>query len=161
MNVTGVGGPASLPVPLPGQAHGTTSAAAATAVAGTGSAGGAPGAGGTPGTGGSTGASGAVTGSGTASAATGTSAVTGPGGTDSTSLPGELPLPGQHAGKDSSAVTAKRKEVPKPEPLPPLKGLTVAEIRAMLGVANPAASVDGARQQPASTTLKAVVSRYA
>jgi hypothetical protein len=46
----------------------------------------------------------------------------------------ELRLPGKHATSAPTATT-KHEEIPKPKALPPLRGLTVAEIRAMLGVA--------------------------
>jgi hypothetical protein len=48
----------------------------------------------------------------------------------------EVRLPGQSRKQAmESAAETKKKEESKPAPLPPLKGLTVAEIRAMLGVA--------------------------
>lgn len=108
MNVSGVGGAASLPMTLPS----STSPSVAT---GTGA---------------------------TNSASTTSAAGTSPTGTGSTSTDGtgEVRLPGQQrTGQQRTQPTESanrtEKEAPKPTPLPPLKGLTVAEIRAMLGVA--------------------------
>jgi hypothetical protein len=41
----------------------------------------------------------------------------------------------QAARADAARKELQREEAPKPAPLPPLKALTVAEIRAMLGIA--------------------------
>src|SRR5437764_10403143 len=41
----------------------------------------------------------------------------------------------QAARAEAARKELQREEAPKPEPLPPLKALTVAEIRAMLGIA--------------------------
>jgi len=143
MNVSGVGGAASLPVPLSTGAHAPvpgTGTAGTTAAGSTGPA-----------------------------AAPGTAAPPGPvpadpgtagaGGTNGAlPAPGDLRLPGQHPAVKESV--AHHKEVPKPAPLPPLKGLTVAEIRAMLGVAMLPAASEEARQA-ASGTVQSAVNRYA
>jgi hypothetical protein len=51
--------------------------------------------------------------------------------------PGETGLPDQPRGATAGQhdLATKRHEPPRPPSLPPLRGLTVAEIRAMLGVA--------------------------
>ena len=46
----------------------------------------------------------------------------------------------------------KHKEAPKPPVLPPLRGLTVAEIRAMLGVARMAGQTEAAAAEEVTTT---------
>ena len=150
MNVSSVGGSASLPVPLslppllPAGAGptGTSGAAGTPHPAAT-----APG---TP-----------PTGSGPSPAAAG--GVVGSGAGSPPGELGDLRLPGQHPEKGSATSAAKQKEPPKPAPLPPLKGLTVAEIRAMLGVANPVTSGAEPPQQPTPTTpmtVQAAVNRY-
>ncbi|MDQ1289569.1 MAG: hypothetical protein QG622_3135 [Actinomycetota bacterium] len=56
--------------------------------------------------------------------------------TTATDGSGEAKFPSEQRTKGAeSAREAKKEEEPKPKPLPPLKGLTVSEIRAMLGVA--------------------------
>jgi hypothetical protein len=57
---------------------------------------------------------------------------------------GDLRLPGQHPATPKEAAAKAAKEIPKPAPLPPLRGLTVAEIRAMLGVAPLTSQVEAA-----------------
>lgn len=74
-----------------------------------------------------------------AAAPPGTAGATGSGGTSGPGGPGrptgDLRLPGQQRAPQNEAASKPEKEIPKPAPLPPLRGLTVAEIRAMLGVA--------------------------
>jgi hypothetical protein len=74
-------------------------------------------------------------------------------------------LPGAHHLAGPPA--AKHPEPPKPEPLPPLKGLTLAEIRAMLGVSLPLGG-SGARTATAASpaaapvpSLQSALSKYA
>jgi hypothetical protein len=162
MSVSSVGGAASLPVPLSPQTYSpgtavSTSPTAAGAYPGTTF----PGSARPAGSSGSSGPPGSDTSAGSAgtAASAGTAILPGSAG----SVPGELRLPGQHPDKNVPATP--RKEVPKPPPLPPLKGLTVAEIRAMLGAAILPGAGDAARQTAASAqqsaSLQAAVSRYA
>jgi hypothetical protein len=68
-----------------------------------------------------------------AAAASGTGGSTAAGVTPTTD---ESKLPGQPRGTTAGhELATKRHEPPRPPALPPLRGLTVAEIRAMLGVA--------------------------
>lgn len=70
-------------------------------------------------------------------------------------VPGTRSDHGHPADKDTTAK--RREEAPKPKPLPPLKTLTVAEFRAMLGVVplprptenSPTGTASNARLQPA------------
>lgn len=57
--------------------------------------------------------------------------------TTATDGSGEAKFPSEQRtkGAESAREAKKKEEEPKPKPLPPLKGLTVSEIRAMLGVA--------------------------
>jgi len=162
MNVSSVGGAASLPVPL--------SPPAAAPAAGT-PAGTHPGTTATPpprtASGSPGGSSGGTSGAGAGGAGAGGSGAggVGTGGTVAGASVGELRLPGQPPAQGTSTSVAEhKKQAPKPAPLPPLKGLTVAEIRAMLGVAAPPVGADGV---PGTTTgvtatsLQAAASRYA
>ena len=140
MNVSGATGvPASLPLPtpppvpahdaVPGASTGAATTAGSTAVAGS-----------------SASSAGSTSGSTANSAGTGTG--TAAGGTGSV---GELHIPGSKPASKHSSEIKVQKEEPKPAALPPLKGLTVAEIRAMLGVPALPRLSDGATPVTAST----------
>ena len=162
MNVSSLGGAASLPVPLspPAPAPAASTAAAApganrSGATATSTAGAVSGASGAPPGGGSAGTGG--TGLGTGGTGSSTDPVPG-------AAAGELRLPGQRPAKDARPAAEHAKEPPKPAPLPPLKGLTVAEIRAMLGVAGPPKDASGTAVQPTTSTVASVqtaMSRYA
>jgi hypothetical protein len=140
MNVSGATGvPASLPLPtpppvpvhdaIPGATAGAATTAGSTAVAGS---------------------SASSAGSTANSAGSGT-------GTGATGSVGELHIPGSKpTSKHASEIKAET-EAPKPAALPPLKGLTVAEIRAMLGVAALPRLSDGATPVSPSTPGTAAV----
>jgi hypothetical protein len=139
MNVSGVGGAASLPMTLPPPAHlpGTTAGATSGGTLGRESQ------------------AGAARGAAVSARAVGGSQA---------AVAGELRLPGQKpAASESASTIERRKEKAEPAPLPPLPGLTVAEIRAMLGVVSPqseAAMASSPDQAATSTALQAAASRY-
>jgi hypothetical protein len=87
-------------------------------------------------------------------------------GTPTAAAAGDLRLPGAPASTSKEwSASAHHQQPPKPAPLPPLKGLTVAEIRAMLGVAMLPSSTESAGQAaPASVqaaSVQAAADRYA
>jgi hypothetical protein len=141
MNVSGASGvPASLPMPAsaPGSAHEVPpGAGAATGAAATAGPSTMPGSSTTPGS---------------------TAA-----GQGSTETVGELHIPGS---KPASKVTEATPHVqaPKPAAAPPLKGLTVAEIRAMLGVPSPqhpdAATTASTSTSGGMPAVQAALQRY-
>jgi hypothetical protein len=90
------------------------------------------------------------------SAGTGT---TGPSGTST----GEVRMPGRTRSEAATAAAEaakKAKEQPKLAPLPPLRGLTVAEIRAMLGVASPPGQLQTSAAGTSPSIISASLDRY-
>jgi hypothetical protein len=71
--------------------------------------------------------------------------------------PGDVHVPGRPDPAAREAEVAKE-EPPKPEPLPPLRGLTVAEFRVMLGIGIPSEAPDDAVPH---VSLRAAMDRYA
>jgi hypothetical protein len=70
---------------------------------------------------------------------------------------GDVRLPGQPHGTASAHETApKHKEIAKPPALPPLRGLTVAEIRAMLGVARMPGQTEAAAAEAATASTSII-----
>jgi hypothetical protein len=61
----------------------------------------------------------------------------------SPSVRGDVRMPGQQRPATEETAKPEAKEVPRPEPLPPLPALTVAEVRAMLGMATLPEEGDG------------------
>jgi hypothetical protein len=78
---------------------------------------------------------------------------------------GSIRPPGQQRSLHNESTTKPHKEVQKPAPLPPLRGLTIAEIRAMLGVAplpgQTEATLMAASNGIETSIISAALDRYA
>jgi hypothetical protein len=69
-----------------------------------------------------------------------------------------LRFPEKQNNLPNASVTEPPKEVPKPAPLPPLRGLTVAEIRAMLGVAPLPGQIEATAAAAANSIETSIIS---